>query len=138
MKSELRKKQDDAVKEFIQREVLTQIDTHDEFAKKVDRWRKRFEAMRSVKGLTYGDDPDRFPKLEPWRYASDAGVPIEAITIRAIIARFVKTIFQKPICNVTGRGGQDTRDARTVQEYNEYSLEDEMNFERHLYDIMLR
>lgn len=136
-KSDLREKQDDAVKEFIEEEVLSGKNTHEEFSKKTDRWTARFEAVRSIKGLTYGGDPDKFPKLEPWKYASDIGVPIEAITIRAIIARFIKTIFQKPICNVSGRGGEDQNDAKVIQEYNEYTLEDEMNYERQFYDVMM-
>jgi len=71
--------------------------------------------------------------------SADVGIPLEAITLRAIIARFVKTIFTKPICNVSGRGmmGEDQQAAKIVQEYNEYTLEDEMNFERNFYDIMM-
>lgn len=133
----LRKKQDDAIKDFIEREVLISDDGHDNYAKKVTAWERRFEAARSVQGMTYGEDQDKFPKLEPWKWASDVGVPIEAITVRAIIARFVKTIFTKPICNITGRGFSDKDDAKVVQEYNEYTLEDEMQFERQYYDILM-
>lgn len=136
-KSALRQKQDKCVKEFIEREVITCLDDHESHVQKVDNWTKRFEAVRSIQGLSYGDDPDKFPKLEPWEYSSDAGIPIEAIIIRAIIARFVKTIFTKPICNITGRGGQDKEQAKIVQGYNEYSLEDEMKFERIFYDIAM-
>ena len=135
-KTELRKKQDQAVKEFIEREVIPCLESHRSYEKKVDNWTKRFEAIRSIQGLSYGDDPDAYPKLEPWKYSSDVGVPLEAIIIRAIIARFVKTILTKPICNVGGRGGQDKTDAKIVEEYNTYSLEDEMNFERQFYDVI--
>lgn len=136
-KTELRQKQDQTVKDFIEREVLPHMDSHDIFAGKVDAWTKRFEAIRSIQGLDYGDDPDKFPKLEPWKWSSDVGIPIEAITIRAIIARFIKTIFQTPICNITGRGQSDREGSKVVQEYNEYSLRDEMNFERQYYDILM-
>ncbi len=117
-KSELRKKQDEAVKDFIEREVLTSETDHETYSNKVDNWTKRFNAARSISGLDYGEDPDAFPKLEPWKWSSDLGVPIEAITVRAIIARFVKTLFTKPLCNVTGRGKGDKQDAKIVQEYN--------------------
>ena len=137
MKTELRKKQDDAVKAFIEKEVLTSLDSHKSYEKKVDNWIKRFEAIRSIQGLSYGDDPEAFPKLEPWVHSSDVGIPLEAITLRAIIARFVKTIFTKPLCNVFPRGNSDKADTKIVQEYNEYTLEDEMNFERRFYDIMM-
>lgn len=136
-KSALREKQDQAVKDFIEQEVLTHFDKHEGYAKKVDNWTKRFEAIRSINGLTYGDDPEKNPKLEPWEGSSDTGIPLEAITLRAIIARFVKTIFTKPICNITGRGAEDKKDAKIIQEYNEYALQDEMNFERKFYDVMM-
>lgn len=135
--TELRKKQNQCVKEFIEREVITALDSHNSYAKKVDNWTKRFEAIRSIQGLSYGADPDTTPKLEPWQHSSDCGIPIEAITIRAIIARFIKTIFTKPICNVTGRGLNDKEDGKIVEEYNEYTLEDEINFERQYYDILM-
>ena len=136
-RSMLREKQDEAVKDFIEREVLPCLEEHKSYANKVDNWTKRFEAVRSIQGLSYGDDPDKFPKLEPWEYSADVGIPLEAITLRAIIARFVKTIFTKPICNITPRGPSDKTSARILQEYNEYALEDEMNFERQFYDIMM-
>lgn len=135
--SELRKLQDQAVKEFIEREVKTSLDKHKSYETKVDNWTKRFEAVRSINGLTYGDNPETHPKLEPWEGSSDTGIPLEAITLRAIIARFVKTIFTKPICNIIGRGQQDKEEAKIIQEYNEYTLQDEMNFERKFYDIMM-
>lgn len=137
MKNELRKKQDQVIKEYIEREVLPCEESHQAYERKVDNWEKRFEAARSISGLDYGDDPDKYPKLEPWKYSSDIGVPLEAITIRAIIARFIKTILTKPICMVTGRGFEDKEDAKIVQEYNEYTLQDEMNFERNFYDILM-
>lgn len=136
-KSALRVKQDQEVKDFIEREVMVHQDAHKSYARKIDNYTKRFDAVRSIQGLDYGDDPDKFPKLEPWKWASDVGVPIEAITIRAIIARFVKTIFTKPLCNVSGRGHADKNDSKIIQEYNEYALQDEMNFERHYYDILM-
>lgn len=133
--SKKREKQTQTIKEFIEREVIPCLDAHGNYERKVDTWTKRFEAVRSIQGLSYGDDPDKFPKLEPWKHSSDIGVPIEAITIRAIIARFVKTIFTKPICNVRGRGGQDFTDAKLIEQYQTYSLEEEMNFERQFYDV---
>lgn len=132
-----RQKANEAIKEFIETEVLPQIEAQKGFETKVDNWTKRFEAIRSIQGLDYGDDPDANPKLEPWRFAADCGVPLEAITLRAIIARFVKTIFTKPICNVSPRGKSDRQTSKIVQEYNEYTLEDEMNYERNFYDIMM-
>ncbi|RKY32411.1 MAG: hypothetical protein DRP74_02750 [Candidatus Omnitrophota bacterium] len=132
-----REKQNQAVKDFIEKEVLPHIQNHEEYEGKVDKWTQRFEAIRSIQGLAYGADPDKFPKTDPWEGCADIGIPLEAITLRAIIARFVKTIFTKPICNVTGRGGQDKNEAKIVEEYNTYTLEDEMNFERQYYDIMM-
>ena len=136
-KTELRKKQDTAVKDFIEKEILPSLDAHNSYERRVDDWIRRFEAIRSIQGLTYGDDPEKFPKLEPWPHSSDIGIPLEAITLRAIIARFVKTIFTKPICNTSPRGDADKKDTKIIQEYSEYSLEDEMNFERQFYDIMM-
>lgn len=136
-KTALRKKRDLEVKNWIEQEVMVHKDAHKAYSRKVDNFTKRFDAVRSIQGLDYGDDPDKFPKLEPWKWSSDVGVPIEAITIRAIIARFVKTIFTKPLCNITGRGHSDKKDAKTVQEYNECTLQDEMNFERVFYDILM-
>jgi hypothetical protein len=136
-KSELRIKQDQVVKDFIEQEVITCLELHKSYEDKVDNWTARFEAIRSIQGLSYGSDPDKFPKTEPWEGSADVGIPIEAITLRAIIARFVKTILTKPICNVTGRGDQDKQQAKIVAEYNEYTLEDEMNFERNFYDVMM-
>ncbi len=136
-KTSLREKQDKAVLEFIKNEVVPCFDLHEAYVKKVDNWEKRFDAVRSIAGLTYGDDPDVSPKLEPWENSSDMGIPLEAITLRAIVARFVKTIFTKPICNITARGADDKQDAKIIQEYNEFTLEDEMNFERNFYDIMM-
>jgi len=132
-----RDKANEAIKEFITTEVLPQIEAQKGFETKVDNWTKRFEAIRSIQGLDYGDDPDENPKREPWLYSADIGVPLEAITLRAIIARFVKTIFTKPICNVGPRGKSDKQTAKIVQEYNEYTLEDEMNYERQFYDVMM-
>jgi len=135
--SKLRDEQNQAIKDFIVAEVLTNMDRVDKFATKVDSWIQRFEAVRSIKGLSYGKDPDDYPKTEPWEGASDVGLPLEAIILRAIIARFIKTIFQKPICNVGGRAGQDQKSSKIVEEYNEYTLEDEMNFEREFLDVMM-
>jgi len=134
--TKLRDQQNQAIKDFITAEVLTNLDSQDAFGGRVDDWMARFEAVRSIKGLLYGKDPDLYPKTEPWENSSDSGLPLEAIIMRAIIARFVKTIFQKPICNVGGRGGQDQKDSKVVEEYNSYTLEDEMNFEREFLDVM--
>lgn len=138
-KTELRERQDKAIIEFINNEVVPCYSKHEAYVAKCDDWTKRFEAIRSIAGLTYGDDPDKSPKLEPWEGSSDVGVPIEAITLRAIIARFVKTIFTKPICTISARGNKSHKaeDAKIIDEYNEYTLEDEMKFERKFYDIMM-
>lgn len=138
-RSELRKRQDKAVEEFIEGEVITCLDAHEAYSNRCDKWTKRFEALRSVQGLTYGDDPDTTPKLEPWEGSADVGLPLEAIILRSIIARFVKTIFTKPICTVAVRGNKPglQTDSKTLGEYNEYTLEDEMGFERRFYDILM-
>ena len=82
---ELRKKQSEIIKDFIEREVLKNEEQHNEYSRVLTNWEKRFEAARSIQGLSYGDDPDKYPKLEPWKYSSDVGIPIEAITVRAIV-----------------------------------------------------
>src|SRR3990167_1856802 len=135
-KSDLRKKQDEAIRDFIKEEVVCDEDSHRAYENRVDNWTKRFEAVRSIQGLDYGNDPVANPKLEPWKYSSDVGIPLEAIIIRAIIARFIKTIFTKPMCNITGRGFSDKKAAKIIEEYNEYTLEEEIKFERQYYDIL--
>ena len=136
--TKLRDKHNDIIKEFIEEEVMPQLEKQGDYEKKVDNWTKRFEAIRSIQGLTWGDDPEKYPKLEPWTDCSDIGIPLEAIVLRAIIARFVKTIMSKPICNVTGRSKEDRGEkAKVVQEYNEYSLQDEMDFERNFFDVLM-
>jgi len=133
-----RNKQSQIIKDFIERTVKPRVKAFESREKTIDAWTKRFEAVRSIQGLSYGDDPEKFPKTEPWEDSSDVGIPIEAITIRAIVARFVKTILgSKPIANVSGRGKSDYDKAKVVEEYNSYSLECEMNFERNFFDTAM-
>ena len=115
-RSPLRERQDEAVEQFIISEVIPNFESHEHYVRKSNDWTKRFEAIRSISGLTYGDDPILSPKLEPWEGSSDMGIPLEAITLRAIIARFVKTIFTKPICTMTPRGRADKNGAAIIQD----------------------
>ncbi|KKM04310.1 hypothetical protein LCGC14_1765550, partial [marine sediment metagenome] len=74
------------------------------FDKIVERNEKRFTAMRSIRGLDWGD----LPKNKPWPGASDVGIPVEAITIQAIVARTDRVEWERfPLTHVTGVGPND-------------------------------
>ena len=123
---------DDSVQQLVGVHVVVE-DASNLLTKKLE-WGRLAAYLEQSTRYIYFDKKDKklryryyIPKLEPWVHSSDVGIPLEAITLRAIIARFVKTIFTKPLCNVFPRGNSDKADTKIVQEYNEYTLEDEMN-----------
>src|SRR3990167_1528801 len=74
----------------------------------------RFKAMRSIRGLDYGD----LPKTSPWQGCSDVGIPIEAITIQSIVARCDRVEFERlPLTHVTPVGRNDIVGAPKVEAY---------------------
>ncbi len=79
-----------------------------------DRLEKRYTAMRSIRGLDWGD----IPKNRPWPGASDIGIPLEAITIQSIVARTDRVEWEMlPLTVVTGVGAQDLETAPRISAY---------------------
>jgi hypothetical protein len=84
------------------------------FDEELENLEKRFEAMRSVRGLDYKD----LPKTSPWPGCSDIGIPIEAITIQSIVARTDRTEFERlPLTHVTPVGPSDVATAPKVEAF---------------------
>lgn len=84
------------------------------FNEMIDGFRNRFKAMRSVRGLDYGD----LPKTNPWPGCSDIGIPIDAITIQTIVARTDRVEFERlPLTHVTAVGQQDLKTAPKIEAY---------------------
>ena len=80
----------------------------------IDNLRNRFKAMRSVRGLDYGD----LPKTTPWPGCSDIGIPIDAITIQTIVARTDRVEFERlPLTHVTAVGEQDLKTAPKIEAF---------------------
>jgi len=133
-----RKDVNDRLRAYFSGTLKNWVEEADGKIKKIDMWTKRFMAARSIAGLEgYGDNAGVRPKDQPFAGCADIGMPIEAITIRAIVGRFIKAIFTTPICHVTGRGNSDRNNAKVVQEYNEYSLSEEMQFQRKYYNSIM-
>jgi len=86
----------------------------DKFDEKIDRNYNRFRAMRSIRGLDYKD----LPKTYPWPGCSDIGIPIDAITIQAIVARCDRVEFERlPLTHVTAVGQADLKTAPKIEAY---------------------
>lgn len=84
------------------------------FNENLDNYEKRFEAMRSIRGLDYKD----LPKTRPWPGCSDIGIPIDAITIQSITARTDRVEFERlPITHVTPVGPADVPGAPKIEAY---------------------
>ena len=90
----------------------------------VKEYAKRYEAKRSISGLMgWGDDPKKNPKDEPWKGASDVGIPIDAFTIEGLLPRFLKVCYgSKPVVWVRGIGANDQEAAPIVEEALNYQL----------------
>lgn len=86
----------------------------DKFDDTVDNLRNRFRAMRSVRGLDYGN----LPKTNPWPGCSDIGIPIDAITIQTIVARCDRVEFERlPLTHVTAVGPQDLKTSPKIEAF---------------------
>ncbi len=93
------------------------------FDELIDKNEKRFTAMRSIRGLDWGD----LPKNKPWPGASDIGIPIEAITIQAIVARADRTEWERfPLTHVTGVGPNDLITAPKIAAYLDWQKTNKM------------
>jgi len=125
------------LKDYFSSTLKKWTESADNHSYRIDQWTKRFMAARSIAGMQYGDDSKIHPKVDPFDGCSDTGIPIEAITIRAIVGRIMKAVFTNPVCNVHGRGVSDPKNAKVIEEYNDYSLNDEMQFKRKYYDSIM-
>lgn len=86
----------------------------DKFDETMENRQKRFEAMRSIRGLDYGD----LPKTNPWIGCSDIGIPIDAITIQALTARVDRTEFERlPLTRVIAVAPQDQKAAPKIEAF---------------------
>lgn len=75
---------------------------------------QRFEAMRSIRGLDYGD----LPKTNPWIGCSDVGIPIDAITIQSLVARVDRTEFERlPLTRVIAVAPADQPSAPKIEAF---------------------
>ena len=86
----------------------------DGFDKRLENYEKRFEGMRSIRGLDYGD----LPKTSPWPGCSDVGIPIDAITIQSIVARTDRVEFERlPLTHVTAVAPNDMANAPKIEAF---------------------
>lgn len=86
----------------------------DKFDEKLKNRQQRFEAMRSIRGLDYGD----MPKTNPWVGCSDIGIPIDAITIQALVARVDRTEFERlPLTRVMAVAPADRPSAPKIEAF---------------------
>lgn len=109
------------VKKLVQKAIDHRSKT--KFNDIVDRNEKRFMAMRSVRGLDWGD----IPKNKPWPGASDIGIPIDAITIQSIVARADRVEWERfPLTNVTGVGQQDLITAPKISAFLDWQKTNKM------------
>ncbi len=93
------------------------------FDELVDRNEKRFTAMRSIRGLDWGD----LPKNKPWPGASDVGIPVDAITIQAIVARTDRVEWERfPLTHVTGVGPNDLVTAPKIAAFLDWQKTNKM------------
>ncbi|MFW9872140.1 MAG: hypothetical protein ACFFG0_03485 [Candidatus Thorarchaeota archaeon] len=86
---------------------------------KIRIFNKRYEAQRSILGITHGDEILNMP----FEGASDFGFPIEAITIDNLVVREFKAKYEdSPICKVRAIKKDDKEKSEPAEQYLDFKL----------------
>jgi len=119
MTKKFKKKLEDELLEYILDVGEEGKTARQKYIKNIKSYNERYNAQRSILGLTYGGGVIK----EPWIGASDFGFPLEAITIDNLVTREYKAKWKdRPMVRLKPIQKQGNEYVKDVEGYLEYKL----------------